>query len=101
MSLPISSIGSTRVTPVQPLQVDKPAPKDGGAFGSVLQNAIGAIEQTRAQSDDAVQKLLNGEGGELHTVALAQQRADVALELGMQVRNKIISAYQEVMRMQL
>ena len=76
-------------------------PGAGGSFGSMFENAIGRIEQMRGQADDAVQKLLNGEGGELHNVALTAQRAEVAFDLGLQVRNKIISAYQEVMRMQL
>ena len=58
------------------------------------------MEQPRREADLAVQNLLNG-AGELHTVALATQRADLAFDLGLQVRNKIVSAYQEIMRMQL
>jgi flagellar hook-basal body complex protein FliE len=100
----ISSISSLPVRPVAPLESTAPSKTTGAggaSFGSVFENAIGRMEQMRGQADDAVQKLLTGEGGELHTAALAAQRAEVAFDLGLQVRNKIVSAYQEVMRMQL
>ena len=69
-------------------------------FASLLDGAIQGVEQPRQEANQAIQNLLNGDG-ELHTVALAAQRADLAFDLGLQVRNKIVSAYQEVMRMQL
>jgi flagellar hook-basal body complex protein FliE len=101
MSLTISSIRppAPLAEPISPGA--SKTPNAGGSFGSVFEKAIGNIEQMRGQADDAVQKLLTGEGGELHTVALTAQRAEMAFDLGLQVRNKIISAYQEVMRMQL
>ena len=70
-------------------------------FSSLLEGAIQAVEAPQKQADQAIQSFLNGENEELHTVALATQRASLAFDLGMQVRNKIIAAYQEVMRMQL
>ena len=69
-------------------------------FGAMLNGAIQGVEQPRQEANQAVQNLMNGDG-ELHTVALATQRADLVFDLGLQVRNKIVSAYQEVMRMQL
>jgi flagellar hook-basal body complex protein FliE len=65
-----------------------------------MDSVIQGVEQPRQEANQAVQNLLNGDG-ELHTVALATQRADLVFDLGLQVRNKIVSAYQEVMRMQL
>lgn len=70
-------------------------------FGSIFETAVQRLEKMRGDADQAVQNLLTGEGGELHTVALAAQRAEIAFDLGLQIRNKIVSAYQEVMRMQL
>jgi flagellar hook-basal body complex protein FliE len=61
---------------------------------------IQGIEQPRQEADRSIQSLLNGEG-ELHTVALSVQRADLAFQLGLQVRNKVVAAYQEIMKMQL
>jgi flagellar hook-basal body complex protein FliE len=69
-------------------------------FTSLLDGVIQGVEQPRQEANQAIQNLLNGDG-ELHTVALAVQRADLTFDLGLQVRNKIVSAYQEIMRMQL
>ena len=46
-------------------------------------------------------RFLNGEGEEIHKVALASQQADLSFQLFLQMRNKVVSAYQEVMRMQV
>jgi flagellar hook-basal body complex protein FliE len=48
-----------------------------------------------------VEGFLSGDGQELHSAVLAVQRADLAFELGLQVRNKVVSAYQEIMRLQM
>jgi flagellar hook-basal body complex protein FliE len=65
-----------------------------------MDGVIQGIEQPRQEANQSIQGLLNGEG-ELHTVALSVQRADLAFELGLQVRNKVVAAYQEIMKMQL
>jgi flagellar hook-basal body complex protein FliE len=72
-----------------------------GEFRGVLEGAIQKVEHTRAQAAQAVEGFLSGDGQELHTAILATQRADIAFELGLQIRNKVISAYQEVMRLQM
>ena len=53
------------------------------------------------QAAATVESFLSGEGEDLHTVALATQRADLAFEMFQQVRNKVVSAYQEIMKMQM
>jgi len=53
------------------------------------------------QASATVESFLSGEGEDLHTVALATQRADLAFEMFQQVRNKVVSAYQEIMKMQM
>src|ERR1700760_446581 len=73
----------------------------GGVFSGILQNAIGSLQSLQATSDTSIQKFLTGENEDLHTTVLATQRAEMAFELGLQVRNKVVSAYQEVMKMQL
>jgi flagellar hook-basal body complex protein FliE len=70
-------------------------------FGQMLADAIGGLGQTEARANQAMASLAAGEDVELHQVMLAVQEADIALQLGMQVRNKIVEAYQEVMRMQV
>lgn len=59
------------------------------------------MEQTRKEAAQSVENFLSGEGEELHTTVLATQRAELSFELGLQVRNKIVQAYQEIMRMQM
>ena len=100
MSLSISSLNP--ITPIVPSVGAGAAPAGGKSanFASLMDNAIQSVEQPRQEANQAVQNLLNGDG-ELHTVALATQRADLVFDLGLQVRNKIVAAYQEVMRMQL
>jgi flagellar hook-basal body complex protein FliE len=76
--------------------------KSGAAdFASVLESAISSVEQYRAAANAAVERTRSGEGGVLQSAVLAAQRAELSLELFVQVRNKVVQAYQEVMRMQM
>jgi flagellar hook-basal body complex protein FliE len=59
---------------------------------------VGSISDEATKS---VENFLSGEGEDLHKTMLATQRADLAGELFLQVRNKVVAAYQEVMRMQV
>jgi flagellar hook-basal body complex protein FliE len=91
------------IRPVRPLptaQAEAPVRGEGaGDFRSLMEAVIGKVEQARAEANQAVESFLAGEGGELHSVALATQRAELALELFLQARNKVMQAYQEIMRM--
>lgn len=78
-----------------------PSKSAGGSFQSVLSDAIGRVEQFQQNSDNAIGKFLSGEDEEVHKVALATQQAELSFDLFLQVRSKVISAYQEVMRMQM
>ena len=75
--------------------------RKAGEFQSVLEGTIQKLEATNNDAADAVQKFLTGENEELHTTVLAAQKAEIAFDLGLQVRNKVVSAYQEIMRMQM
>ncbi len=92
----IQNIAKYAETIKAPVEAGKP-----GEFQAVLDRTISTMEGPRNEASQAVERFLNGEGEELHSVILATQRAELQLELGLQVRNKIIQAYQEVMRMQL
>lgn len=67
----------------------------------MLEGMIGEVEQSQTQATQAAQNFLSGGDEELHSVALAAQRADLQFDLFLQVRNKAVSAYQEIMRMQV
>lgn len=71
------------------------------AFGSVFADAIQKVEDYRLTAADSVNKFLSGEGEELHTVSLKTEQAEISFNLFMQVRNKVVAAYQNVMSMQV
>jgi flagellar hook-basal body complex protein FliE len=71
-----------------------------GGFEDALRNAIDQVQELQSNSDQQVRSLLQGERGDVHTVMIAIEKADVAFQLMMQVRNKIVNAYQQVSQMQ-
>lgn len=68
-------------------------------FGNFLKDAIQDVNASQVQSDVMTEKLVRGEDVDLHNVMITAQKASIALNATMEVRNKMIEAYQEVMRM--
>lgn len=102
MSLKISSsLASSALAPVAPLAPPPVSGGEGGEFHNVLSSAIQEVEGARASAAQTVNQFLSGEGEDLHSTILASQRADLEFQMFLQVRNKVVSAYQEVMKMQL
>jgi flagellar hook-basal body complex protein FliE len=99
MPIPITPIHAPAMPLAQPIGAGQQSA--AGSFQSVLSQAIGRVEQFQQNSENAIGKYLSGEDVEVHKVALATQDAETAFDLFLQVRNKVISAYQEVMRMQM
>lgn len=77
---------------------EKPQAARGDGFGQTLKSAIEKVDGMQVEADLEAQKLANGEGN-LHETMLALEKADVAMRVAMKVRNKILDAYNEVMRM--
>ena len=75
------------------------AQEDRTRFGALLKDAISTVNDLSNKSSSEIQKIITGETDELHTAVIAMQRADVSFQMMMQVRNKIVQAYQEVLRM--
>jgi flagellar hook-basal body complex protein FliE len=75
--------------------------KAGTVFGEILKDAISTANDLQKQSDLQIQKFMAGESQDLHTTVIAMQKADLSFQMMMQVRNKIVQAYQEIMRMQM
>lgn len=99
----ISSLQPSSIQPIgTPIEIGGSARPSGGSdFSKVLQGAIDQVELSRGNANQGVQNFLLGEGDDLHSTVLAVQRAELEFDMLMQVRNKVISAYQEVMRMQM
>ncbi len=68
-------------------------------FGNILKEQMANINNLQAQANEAQETYAVGGDIEVHNVILATEKADLALQLGMQVRNKAVAAYQEIMRM--
>jgi len=71
-----------------------------GGFGDVLQGALQNVNQLSGGADQQITKMLQGGTGDMSSVMVAVEKADVAFQLMMQVRNKIVSAYQDIEKMQ-
>ena len=83
-------------------------PDAGGAahvnatsFSDVLRNSVDKVNEMQAQSDTAIKELVAGRSKNIHETMLTIERADTSLKLMMQVRNKILDAYKEIMHMQV
>jgi flagellar hook-basal body complex protein FliE len=70
-------------------------------FAAVLHQAVQQVESFHDNATTSINRFLNGEGDEIHNVAVATQEADLSFQLFMQVRNKVVSAYQQIMQMQV
>ncbi len=104
MSIPISAIRPVSLPELSATNSStaaaSPAASPGG-FQSMLESMVGGVERSQSQAQETVNSFLAGNNEELHSVALATQRSSLEFEMFMQVRNKVVSAYQEVMRMQV
>lgn len=67
-------------------------------FSDALQKLVGAVDASSGEANDAVGRMLDG-SGDVHEAMIAIQRADTMLQLTVQIRNKLVSAYQDIMRM--
>lgn len=73
---------------------------ESGGFGATLKNAINQVDQLQQNSDASTTQLVQGDRQDIHNVMIAVEKADIAFQLMMQVRNKIVNAYQEVSKLQ-
>lgn len=71
------------------------------SFASVLKESINKVNETQLQSDILTDKLARGENVDLHQVMIAGQKASITMQAALEIRNKVIEAYQETMRMQV
>jgi flagellar hook-basal body complex protein FliE len=81
--------------------VGAPGPADGKTFSDILAKSFETVNEQQHEADTAVRELVSGRTKNIHETMLTIERADASLKLAMQVRNKILDAYREVMRMQV
>ena len=96
MAIPISSsrpVGSVQGT----LAPAKSSSSGGTGFGEALQGMLKSVDQSAGDANTALSTMM--EGGDVHEAMIALQRAQTSLEMVVQVRNKLVQAYQDIMRM--
>ena len=71
------------------------------SFASFLKDSINSVNDAQVQSDALTDKMANGENVDLHTVMIASQKANISLSATLEIRNKVVEAYQEIMRMNI
>ncbi len=76
------------------------SPQEPTPFSGVLHGMISETDTLSAKAQSAVSGLLSGSGVDVHEAMIATQKADLAFELALQVRNKAVGAYQQMMAMQ-
>jgi len=101
MAMPISPIAPVRDIPAAAGLAGTKAPAPKGAFEQMVRDAIDRVEQFERISKEKTERFLAGENEEVHEVALANARTGLAFEMFLQTRNKVVQAYQEIMRMQM
>jgi flagellar hook-basal body complex protein FliE len=75
--------------------------ESGDGFGSLIKDAVESIDNSQKSADQEIARAVSGESPDLHKTIIALQTADLKFQLGLQVRNKLIGAYEEIMRMQV
>ncbi len=100
MTIPIQGSSPIR-PPVVELPLAPSSPSQPGVFSAMFRNSVQEVQGFQNQAQKSVEGFLSGESEDLHKVALATQKAELSFEMFLQVRNKVVQAYQEVMRMQV
>jgi flagellar hook-basal body complex protein FliE len=101
MSNVVTGLGGIgTISPLPKLPSLQPAEGGQGGFGAVLSSALHHLNQLSGGAEQQVGNLLKGVGGDVSSVMIAVEKADVAFQMMMQVRNKIVSAYQDIEKMQ-
>jgi flagellar hook-basal body complex protein FliE len=97
-----SSLARAALSGAAPAAAVSPAPANAttpaNSFGDALHDLLASVNGADASANQAVGNMLDGTG-DVHEAMIALQRADTMLELTVQIRNKVVDAYQDIMRM--
>jgi len=93
----IGGFGKTALSP-KPGPTAEGAGGVGSSFGQSLMNLVQDVEKSGGEANTAVSNMLD-KSGDVHDAMIALQRAEMTLQLTVQIRNKLVQAYQDIMRM--
>jgi len=71
------------------------------SFGELIKNYLKEVDTQQKIADETINKFIAGEVSDVHQVMIALEKADLSLQLTIQIKNKLLEAYQEIMRMQV
>ncbi len=95
---PAGRVDASWASPQKPTQ---PSEAPSKSFTEVLKTSISEVDRLQHETDGAIQELVSGKEKNVHEVMVAMEKASLSLELLVQVRNKVIAAYDEIKRMQI
>lgn len=97
----IKTIGVENLLTNWDQDIQKPNNRDNNQFSKILDNALDDVNRLQLESDEYRNLLITGEIDNLHDVTIAQEKANISLQLTLSIRNKVVEAYREIMRMQI
>jgi flagellar hook-basal body complex protein FliE len=71
------------------------------SFGSMLQSSLDKVGRLQAEADRSLEDLTTGRQTDIHSTMIAMEKAGIAFELALQIRNKLLNAYETLMRQQI
>ncbi len=91
------------ISPISLASVSSPQKnqQEGGDFLSVLQASLNDVNDAQIKGDKALQSIATGQVKDLHQAAIAIDKAEISMKLMLEVRNKALSAYKDILRTQL
>jgi flagellar hook-basal body complex protein FliE len=81
--------------------VDRVLKETSASFSQTLKQAVQDVNALQGEAGKAIERMVSGEATDMHEVMIAVEKAKTSFELLMEIRNKAIDAYREIMRMQV
>lgn len=97
----IEMLSHVRPLEFKTLEMPQTAPAAGTGFGALLAQSVQSLNAAQTEAGTEVKNFLQGQGPNVHTLMLDLEKANLSLEFAVQVRNKAMDAYNEIMHMQL
>ncbi len=101
IQFPNPGLGVGAGGPIVPGRADPGVPGEGKDFRSILLNSLDEVNRLQGEADLGVQRLMTGETGNVAEVMAAVNKAGIAFDLLMEIRNKLTEAYQEIQQMRV
>ncbi|MCF6460551.1 flagellar hook-basal body complex protein FliE [Clostridium sp. Cult3] len=97
----VRTISSNKLTIPWEDEKQNPKPEETKEFSALLGDALNKVNQLQMEKDEYKELLVTGGIDNLHDVTIAGEKANIALQLTLSIRNKVVEAYREIMRMQI